>query len=657
MSTPTLHPVADPDPEPGSPPQGRDGRARRARAGVERGLSAVWWRAVWPVAKSVAASPGWARAAGLAAALVCRWQVQLAAAAALLLGMALCWAATPSAPPTAASAAALLTAMWWLGALLVTAGVAMVSVPVARAAYAHTIRGRVRARYGLDGWASWWDLHRYVSAAAVRQIAVGTRPSLADQVRDGDGSDDRVHPGRVARLPVGECGTWLGRSVVGPIWGTECYAAKRDVVGLLAPPQTGKTATLGHHVLDHRGPAVVTSTKTDLFENCAGTRAEQGPVSLFNPENLGEWGSTMSWSPVTGCADAQIAQQRAGYLVGATAGDPDKGEDRWDEWATAVLRALLLAAAISGHEMDTVARWVLRPSRDPAAGGAGEALEILRAAPAGTVPAGAVDSLWQVLASGAHKTTESIFLTLSRSVQFMTDPTVARLALPQAGVPEFDVDTFLSSNATVFLVGSERQHGSVAPLLAAFTGYVFESAKTAAARREKGRLDPPLGLFLDEVALISPVALDRWIPDSGGRGIHLVWAVQSPSQLVARWGRSGADTIWNATNAKLIYGGFTLDEDLEPISTLCGYRHETVRDPDGRERYERVRTCPPDRLRVLPEWHAVLIHRATPATIVRTSPVWTRKDLRPPPQVAATAVAPPHEQPHTPLPDDDAAAA
>jgi hypothetical protein len=56
------------------------------------------------------------------------------------------------------------------------------------------------------------------------------------------------------------------------------------------------------------------------------------------------------------------------------------------------------------------------------------------------------------------------------------------------------------------------------------------------------------------------------VADAGGRGIHIEWAVQSPSQLAQRWGTKGGETIWNATNAKVIFGGLSLREDLEKAS-------------------------------------------------------------------------------------------
>ncbi|MDN5915947.1 MAG: type IV secretory system conjugative DNA transfer family protein [Pseudonocardia sp.] len=618
---------------------------RFLRHSVAPGVSAACWWAALPMLRSALASPGWARLTTTAATAMCRWKIQLGAVGVLLAGLgiaALAGSATPDTPAAVSVQGFFQT----VGGVLAAVALAVAAVPIARAVYPHTVRGRVRTRYGHEGWASWWDLHRYVSAHAVRGAAVTSRPSIANDATPPLGL--RPHPGRTERLAVARCGTWLGRSAVGPVVGTDCYAAHRDVIGLIAPPQTGKTALLGHHIIDHDGPVVATSTKGDLFDYCAGVRAQVGPVMLFNPENLGGLGSTVWWSPVRGCADSQVATERAGHMVGATAsGDEGSGDgDRWEDWAAGVLCALLMAADLNGRDMATVAHWVFNPSSDARSGGAAEALALLATAPTGRVPAGAADALRQILTTDARKTRDSVFLTLQRSVRFMTDPTIAALVTTSPEAAEFDAEAFLAGRGSLFVVGSDRAHAAVAPLLAALTAHVFETAKRVSATRPKGRLDPPLGMFLDEVALITPVPLDRWLADAGGRGVHIEWAAQSPSQLAQRWGARGKDTILNATNVRLVYGGLTLDEDLEEVSRLCGHRHEPIVEPDGRERFERVRVCPPDRVRVLPQWHAILIHRATPATIVRVRPVWARRDLLPPPRavIEPTTTGPRHTE-------------
>ena len=655
--------ATDPDPlrdSASSRPPMPSGPTAAAWRSVRWAVSRVWWWVLLPLVRSVVASAVWAGLGQRSAAVLSRGVIQVGAGCSLSLGMVLlCGPAVVAivvgavvtggaallvwrrVMPVVVPAAGLVlgaglllfpgTLVTVTGLVLTACGGAVLAIPIGRAAYAHTERSRVRTGYGVDGWAGWWDLHRHLSLHAVRLVAAVTRPSVTAEV-SCDGSGGGLVPGLVERLPARRCGTWLGRSVVGPVIGTDCYASHRDVVGLVAPPQTGKTALMGHHILDHDGPLLATSTKPDLYTYCGGKRAQQGPVWLFNPEQLGDLRSSVWWSPVSGCADAQVAAVRAGLLVGGVSTSEDGG-DRWDQWSVSVLAALLMAADLSGADMATVARWVFSPTSDARSGGAGEALQILGRNPGRRVPEGTLDALRQVLATDARKTRDSIFMTLSEAVKFMTDPQVAALVTGDAGGQELDVEQLVAGRGSLFVVGSDREHASIAPLLAAMTGHLFETAKRVASSRPKGRLDPPLGLFLDEAALITPVPLDRWVADAGGRGIHIEWAVQSPSQLAQRWGTKGGETIWNATNAKVIFGGLSLREDLEKASVLCGDRHEPLYTGGGEERYEKVRVCPVDRVRTIPQWHALLIHRATPATVVRVSPVWERSDLCPPPAI------------------------
>ncbi|MEJ2865947.1 type IV secretory system conjugative DNA transfer family protein [Actinomycetospora flava] len=541
-----------------------------------------------------------------------------------------------------------------LGLILAVPALAWAGVLAGVGVYPHTARGRVRTRYGLDGWAGFWDLYRHLSAHAVRQTTATMRVSvtktLPARIDTPEDVDDAGGPGCAAavlarrarlveRLPITECGTWLGRSSVGPVVGLECYAAHRDVVGLVAPPQTGKSALMGHHILDHPGAVVSTSTKAELYRSTAALRAKvarSGRVELFNPEDLGGLGSTFRWAPVHGCWSPSVAAERAAALVGATSAAGGEDGTFWLDSAAKVLRCFLMAAALDDRSMRDVASWVTSPTDE-----ADDALQLLEDTYRDHVPPGWAGELRQVLKTPAQRTRESIFLTLSQSVAFMADPAVADTCCVAPDEPVFDVAAFVADRGTLYMLGSERQHSTIAPLLAALTGHIFDSAKALAATYPRERLDPPMMLNLDEAALIVPVPLDRWVADAGGRGIHIVWSIQSPSQLAQRWGERGAQTILNATNATLFYGGLKLDADLDAVSKLCGTRLELVPDPDddgaGHARYERVPVCPPDRVRTLPQWHALLVHRATPATIVRIFPAWERADVR----AAATPLAVP----------------
>lgn len=171
-------------PKGGHRPAGTDGPAvsdgaggvggRLGRVGwVLRGLlvAGVVAALLWPrpLARATLASPVWSRLSSGLGERICTRRVLLGATLAAGLGSLLGWVADGGV-------------LELLGGLLLAAGVVVWAVPAGRAVYPHTLRGRVRTRYGLDGWASWWELRRTVSAHAVRRAAVATRPSIADRV-------------------------------------------------------------------------------------------------------------------------------------------------------------------------------------------------------------------------------------------------------------------------------------------------------------------------------------------------------------------------------------------------------------------------------------------------------------------------------------------
>ena len=87
------------------------------------------------------------------------------------------------------------------------------------------------------------------------------------------------------------------------------------------------------------------------------------------------------------------------------------------------------------------------------------------------------------------------------------------------------------------------------------------------------------------------------------------------AQLQARWDTAGAHAIWDTAGIKVILGGVTDTDTLEDLSRLCGEvalrtRTLTVAE-DGRRAYatsyQAARVLPPELLRALPEWRALII--------------------------------------------------
>jgi len=61
----------------------------------------------------------------------------------------------------------------------------------------------------------------------------------------------------------------------------------------------------------------------------------------------------------------------------------------------------------------------------------------------------------------------------------------------------------------------------------------------------------------------------------------MVYAMQSFSQGVARWGAQGAETMANATTITAVFGGLTSATDLGELERLCG-THRVRRESQHR---------------------------------------------------------------------------
>lgn len=483
--------------------------------------------------------------------------------------------------------------------------------------YPLTPRGRCRSRYpNPDGFMTYDRWRRNVSPMTVKLHAVHGRPSVERALTPPSVGKPSAY--RMLRLPVSQCGTFVGRCAIGmPLTVGRlgrCYVPHEATVGYVAIPREWKTAQLENNILDHDGPGLSTQTKPETFLRTAPVRALRGPVRLMDPEGTTGQPSNIRWNPIAGCRDPHVAMENAAGLSSGvkTNKDVDGDQNAWfREQAAVVLRALLLTADVAGKTMEDVYVW--------ASGGLASMEEPLGLMQRhkGQVPKGWREALVGVMNTKAEKTRDGIMMVLAGSVGWAADAATLALATPAEG-ETFDAETFLRSHGMIYLIATEREYAPAGPLLAAFTHHLFETAKRVAGLH---RLDPVLGLFLDEIAQTIPLPLDKWLADSGGRGIHIVWSAQARSQLVQRYGRAGADTVWTATTAKVLGGGSTVPDDLRDYSLLTGNRKVWE---DGKRVSQPVMSAP--EVEDIPRWHGLLITREV-VTLVRLFPSWRRPDV------------------------------
>jgi type IV secretory pathway TraG/TraD family ATPase VirD4 len=140
-------------------------------------------------------------------------------------------------------------------------------------------------------------------------------------------------------------------------------------------------------------------------------------------------------------------------------------------------------------------------------------------------------------------------------------------------------------------------------------------------------------MVLDEIALVCPVPLDRWMAELRKRSITIHAACQGLGQLRQRWGDDGASMIVNSAAAVLVFGGAKDASDLAMFGQLAGERDEVteVRDADGNVTSTSTRRVPviaASHLASLKNHHALLIRRGMPVALARTPIAWKRRDVR-----------------------------
>jgi type IV secretion system protein VirD4 len=385
--------------------------------------------------------------------------------------------------------------------------------------------------------------------------------------------------------------------------------SRAESVAVFGVPQSLKTALISGWILEAPGPVLATSSRADQWRHTVTEREKMGEVLVLDADGFGP-GTNFAWSPVAGCEDPVIAQRRAGALMDASPKDPG-GKDKWHEArGMDLLQFALHAAALAGEGMYAVRAWC----RDP---GEPEFMKALQ------LPQAALDwdSELMDLCSQEGDFLASATTSAAAALRWMNDPSLAMVACPSAG-QGIDIGQFLAAgNGTVYLIGSEKPYGSLTPYFSAFVSEFLEQARIL-AERQGGRLRNPLTMAIDETATTARIDLKRWLAVTAGYNITMVTGFQAVQQIEEGWGGpAAAEVILEMLSTKVIAGGFTSPSTLERLSVICGHR-DTWRKEGHVKVPDRELVFPPERLRQLPQFNALVVQRSAKPVQVRVQPVW-----------------------------------
>jgi type IV secretion system protein VirD4 len=469
------------------------------------------------------------------------------------------------------------------------------------------------------GWRLWRAAQRQANSDPSRVDGLADR----HQVRAAAGAKTLTRRAATLRLSVDRPGpTDLGY-YLGASKGVGCWASVEDSIFVLGPPRSGKGLHLViPSILDAPGAVISTATRADNLTATLAARQRSGPVGVFDPQGLATGvPSALRWSPVRGCGRPQTAMIRALALC-AGAGEGTESGSFWKQQTVAAVRCLLHAAALADRSPADLYRWSL------AAPTAAEAVDILVNS-AGAAPAW--DRQLDSIISADQRQRDSVWAMVANAFAALADPHVLHAVSPGPG-ERFHPAEFLRTRGTLYLLGTASGAAATATLVAALIEDVVEVARRLAASSPGGRLDPPLGLILDEAANYPLPSLPALMSEGGGTGITTMAVLQSLDQARHRWGRDAAGAIWDSAIVKVVLPGMSNAGDLADLARLVGERterdiSETSQAGGGKSVSSSTRQRPilePSALRTLTPGHALLLVRSA-KPIVLTLRSWTSR--------------------------------
>jgi type IV secretion system protein VirD4 len=361
-------------------------------------------------------------------------------------------------------------------------------------------------------------------------------------------------------------------------------------IAVIAAPRSGKTSgCVVPAVLEHDGPVLTTSVRTDVVKATRSRRERMGETFVWDP--FGD--DSHSWDPLQGCeawSHALLVSRWLGHAVqlGQTA-----SAEYFDEAAQELAAPLLHAAALTDDQtIVDVYRWVrARDIKTPT--------EIL-------VAAGADDAAARLKSVYAlnDRQRDGILGTVQVQLKAYGHPAAARTAPRGRGIrPE---RLFDGTANTIYLIAGREHQRLLAPLVVTMvSSLLFYAAEQE--NRSGGSIQPQALFALDETAQIAPLQELSQILSVSLPSVRFMTIWHSVAQMRERYGADAAATILALSQAKVFLGSITDDFTRQELVHLLGQRPE---EHDGHTQYRDALTA--QALQRLRSGQGLLIHGELP---------------------------------------------
>jgi type IV secretion system protein VirD4 len=327
-------------------------------------------------------------------------------------------------------------------------------------------------------------------------------------------------------------------------------------MAVVAAPRTGKSSGLViPAILEHEGPLVTTSVRTDVAQHTLARRRRLGRVWVWDP--FGE--NSDDWDLLQGCEDWEHALLVARWLGHARRIGEGINQDYFDQEAEGLVAPYLHAAALTPDVTATdVYQWIL--SRDEKT-----AAEILD-------DAGAADAKQRLQAVYAYteRQRDGIIGTAAVQLKAYGHPAAARTAKRGRGVTP---DQLFDGPNTLYVVAGREHQQLLAPLVVTMVSSMLHWLAERENRTGAG-LKPAALFALDETASIAPIQeLPQILATSLGSGVRFLTVWHSVAQIRRHFGDDAAAEILALSQAKVFMGSITDQYTRREIVELLG-RHQ-----------------------------------------------------------------------------------
>lgn len=394
-------------------------------------------------------------------------------------------------------------------------------------------------------------------------------------------------------------------------------------IAVLAAPRTGKSSGLViPAILEHEGPVITTSVRTDVAEHTINRRRALGRVWVWDP--FGE--TTDTWDLLQGCEDWEHALLVARWLGHARKVGEGITQDYFDEEAEGLVAPYLHAAALTADVTAAgVYRWILE--RDDTT-----ADEIL-------TDAGAQDARDRLKAVYAYteRQRDGIIGTAAVQLKAYGHPAASRTARRGDGMTP---QALFKGPNTLYIVAGRDHQQLLAPLVVTMISSLMFSLSERENQTGRG-LWPPTLFALDETASIAPLQdLPQMLATSLGAGGRFMTVWHSVAQMRRHFGADAAAEILALSQAKVFMGSITDDDTRAEIVKILGQRQQrdglNGTQPPGRG----VDVMSAQALQRTSTGEGLLIHGDLPPVIFRQRRHYLDRDLtalKGPPSHAARA--------------------